>query len=278
MSSEKRRDQRYPFRVRVAISVGRQEIVTQTDDVSFNGIFLRMDSPPPERQLVRMIFSLPPSGDPLTVMGMVARVTPALNGRPPGAGIRFYGVEQMVRNRWQSFVRHVASAPPPAPPARETTLPPAQAPVFPPETPDAVRRRFARHAVSLRIRLQTVGELHELYTRNVSKGGLLVRTELDLPLRSLLKVQVLHPGTGDTFHLEAVVRWRGEPPETGLGIEFVNVTDERRNEFFEFIRSEIPVEEVVYVAGDDPRLAPAGPPKPGEPLDGWDVPLDDDLG
>ena len=45
------------------MSTGRQDLVAQTEDVSFTGIFVRMDTPLPERQLVRLRLTLPPEND-----------------------------------------------------------------------------------------------------------------------------------------------------------------------------------------------------------------------
>lgn len=266
MGIERRRDRRYPFRVRLVLSGGRQEIVVQTEDVSFTGIFVRTDTPLPERHLVRLRFTLPPEGDELAVMGMVARYLPAKEALPPGAGIQFYGLAQAHRERWNRFIRFVVASGQGAAPA-----PPAL-----PDTPDAVRRHYPRYAASLQVRLQTVGDLQLLYTRNVSKGGLFVGTTLHLPAGTSLRVNVIHPKTGEQFPLEAVVRWRAEAPDAGLGLEFVKLTEERREEFFEYVSSEIPVEEVVYVADGDPHLVPSGPSSSGERLPQLDIPLDEE--
>jgi PilZ domain len=135
--------------------------------------------------------------------------------------------------------------------------------VFPPGTPDAVRRQHPRYAAALQVHVQTVNDLHVLYTRNISKGGLFVSTTLDLPAATTLKVSVIHPKTGVQFPLEAVVRWRAGAPDPGLGLWFMRLTERQRDEFFEFISAEIPVEEVVYVADGDPGLSTSSPDEPG---------------
>ena len=264
MGIEKRKDRRYSFHVKAVLVSGRNELVAQTEDVSFKGIFVRTDTPLPERHLLRLRFTLPPEGDALALTGMVARSVPAKDGKPPGAGIQFYGASGADLDRWNRFVRHVADGAPAAPAA-------AAAPVFPPGTPDAVHRRFPRYAASLRVSLKDVGELEQLYTQNVSKGGLFVGTALDLPPGTVLKLSVIHPTTGEPFPLDAVVRWRAAPPNPGLGLEFTHMDDARREAFFDFVRSEIPVEEVTFVSDGDPRLVASGPREPGDP-----VPLPDD--
>jgi hypothetical protein len=105
-------------------------------------------------------------------------------------------------------------------------------------------------------------DVQVMYTRNVSRGGLFVGTALDIAEGTETKVSVIHPRTREHFVLEAVVRWRRAAPDPGIGLEFVRLTEQRRAEFLEFARSEIPVEEVDYVSEDQRHLgpAPAGPP------------------
>lgn len=70
-----------------------------------------------------------------------------------------------------------------------------------------------------------------------------------------MKLSVIHPRTKDHFTFEATVRWRDTSAEPGLGLEFSEFSEARREAFFEFIRSEIPVEEVVYISVGDPHLS-----------------------
>ena len=267
MGIEKRKDRRYPFRVKAVLVSGRSEVVAQTEDVSFKGIFVRTDTPVPERHLLRLRFTLPPEGDELTLTGMVARSVPAREGKLPGAGIQFYGASGADLDRWNQFIRWVASGAP----APRASAPP----VFPPDTPDAVHRRFPRYAAALHVNLRDVDELQQHYTQNVSQGGMFVGTMRDLPPGTPLKLSVIHPRSGETLELEAVVRWRSGAPNFGLGLEFTGMDDRRREAFLDFVRSELPVEEVTFVAEGDPRLLEAGPREPGDPVPEDDVDVDE---
>jgi uncharacterized protein (TIGR02266 family) len=269
MGIEKRKDRRYPFHVKALLQSGRHEVVAQTEDVSFKGVFVRTDLPLAERHLLRVKFTLPPEGDDYTVTGMVARSIPAKDGRPPGAGIQFYGASSNDLDRWNQFIRWVAAGAP----APQPAAPPAAAPVFPAGTPDAVQRRFPRYAAALHVNLRDVGELEQLYSQNVSQGGMFVGTMRDLPAGTALKLSVIHPNSGETFELEAVVRWRSGAPNFGLGLEFTGMDDRRREAFLEFVQSELPVEQVTFVAEGDPRLLLSGPREPGDPAPEDEVPL-----
>jgi Tfp pilus assembly protein PilZ len=250
---ERRKDRRHPCRVRLVLTRGGQELVAQTEDVSFAGIFIRTDTPIPARQLVRLRLTLPPDGDELSVMGMVARHFPARDDLPPGVGIQFYSLGAAERRRWDQFIRFVTTGKPAAP-AR------AAAPAVPAVVPEPVRRRFPRYAACLQVRLGSVDDLKLLYTRNLSGGGLFFDTAQDLAEGTSMKVSVIHPRTHEQFQLDAVVRWRNTSSEPGLGLEFVGLTEAQRDQFLEFISSEIPVEEVVYVAEGDPHLTRVVPP------------------
>ena len=111
MPEEKRRFPRFPVTLQVELKdKGRvQELVTS--DASRHGVFLRIDSPRPVRQLVQLTFQLP-EGDTIDVMGMVARSMPAAEAGPqgPGMGVDFFAMSKGARDVWEGFVRTLARA------------------------------------------------------------------------------------------------------------------------------------------------------------------------
>jgi hypothetical protein len=242
---ERRRDRRYPYELPTVVTIGKQEIVTTTRDVSFTGAFLESDTPVAERQLVKLRFTLPPEKDALELMGMLARWVPAKDGSLPGMGIQFYAMSPDQRDRWRRFIRFAASGSGVA------------APTAAPAAPPPIRRAHPRHDVAFQVLLRSERDLLTLATQNVSQGGMFVSTALELPAGTQLGLSLVHPRTGEHFPLEAVVRWRGFAPVAGLGLEFVAFDADRRAELLEFIRSEIPVETVVFVPTDDPELGKA---------------------
>ena len=44
MGKERRRDRRHGFKMMVVVAAGRQSDATQTEDVSFNGVFVHLDT------------------------------------------------------------------------------------------------------------------------------------------------------------------------------------------------------------------------------------------
>lgn len=81
-----------------------------------------------------------------------------------------------------------------------------------------------------------------LFTRDLSRGGLLLGTDLDLPVGASLLLHVAHPTTGDLVDLEAVVRHRLREPEyAGLGVSFVRLDDARRAVLASILEPWVPV-------------------------------------
>jgi Tfp pilus assembly protein PilZ len=248
---EKRRDKRYQYQMPVVLVRGAREVSLLTGDVGYRGLFLRTDDPPPLRQLLQVKLKLPPGNDELTVHAMAVFVVPAgTTTRAPGVGLQLYAVSGETRKQWEDFVRWVAKSHP------ESLEAPAKSIAT---VPDAVNRRFPRIRMALSVRAQSVRDLGPLVSEDVSRGGMFLRTGLDVAIGSELRLLVTHPLTGQTVALDTVVRRRVDhPPErAGLGVELFGLDEERREAFAEFAGLDEPSEEdgVVFVAKDDPLLA-----------------------
>jgi len=230
---------------------GGREVSLLTGDVSFRGLFLRTDDPPPLRQLLQVKLKLAPENDELVAHAMAVFVVPAgAAGQTPGVGLQLYAVSAEIRQRWDRFVRWVTKT---YPDSLDTPMKPVAT------APDTVNRQFPRVRRALTVRAQSIGDLHHLVTEDVSRGGMFLRTGLDIAIGSELRLFVAHPQTGLTFAVDTVVRRRVESPaeRAGLGVEFVGLDDKRREEFAAFsgLDEMSGEEDVVYVATDDPLLA-----------------------
>lgn len=249
--SHSRRDVRYRVRVPVVLAIGRRSLSSVTQDVSLRGMFVHTDSPPALRQLVRVDVMLP--GDAkLSLNAMIVFVLPAHNEhrRPPGVGLQLYGVGREAESVWQAFIRDVAAQHPEADRHDVELQKPA--------APDPVRRRHPRLGVRMRVLPRNVDALIEMWTRDVSRGGMFIETEHELSVGDALELDVVHPQSGDTFTLPCVVRRvaRGSAGR-GVGVEIVDLDAGRRTAFQEFAMSSIPEleEELSLIADDDPSLA-----------------------
>jgi hypothetical protein len=73
-------------------------------DASFRGLFLRTDAPPPERQLLKLVVSLP--SRELVVHAVVVRIVVDALGRA-GVGLRFFALNGQDRADWEGFINGV---------------------------------------------------------------------------------------------------------------------------------------------------------------------------
>lgn len=71
-------------------------------DASYRGLFLRMEEPPPERQLVKLLVELP-GGRELECHAVVVRLVMDPVGRT-GVGLRFFALNGQDRADWESFI------------------------------------------------------------------------------------------------------------------------------------------------------------------------------
>lgn len=259
-SKQRRRDKRYRTQLPVRTRLGGKVQEATAEDVSFRGLYLATDNPPPERQLIRIEASLPPNDTAFATHAMVVYcvTTAEPGGRRPGCGVQFYGMGN-ERRAWEAYVQHVQRSSEALPDRREVARvqPPAAAPVaaavaakLPPPPPPRVavgsglqdNRQFPRIPVVLEVRPPDVESLLLLYSRDVSGGGMFLTTPRDIAVGDPLRVDVRHPHSKEVFPLDGVVRRKTTQP-LGIGVEFTDLDDTRRRAFYEFIHGPIPADD-----------------------------------
>lgn len=224
----KRREERYQVQLALVVRQGARNQEVLTENVSYRGVFIRTDRPPPLRQLVKLEGRLEPDGTPFTSHGMSVFVVAPGNaaGRAPGAGIQFYGMGD-ERKAWERFVNHVKGA-------RRATIDP------PLTGPEPIRRMFERVPLTLEVRPRSVDELVRMWSRDVSAGGMFLTSTQRFQVGDALALLIKHPTTDATYSLDATVRRVSAAPP-GIGVEFTGLTDDRRGAFFRFATSAMPV-------------------------------------
>ena len=105
--NDKRREPRFGARIVARIVRRGETLDLLTNDVSFKGAFLRTDSPPATRQLVKVELVLP-SGVSVSGHAMVVHVTPpgGDGNRVPGMGVQFWGPLQNGK-AWEGFIHEL---------------------------------------------------------------------------------------------------------------------------------------------------------------------------
>lgn len=92
------------------------------------------------------------------------------------------------------------------------------------------RRKGERIPVEVKVDYRTVGSFITDYTKNISRGGLFIRTSLPLDVGERVRLRITVPDGDVPFALDGVVKWvstirdrEKHPP--GMGIEFVDFDD-----------------------------------------------------
>lgn len=239
---QRRRDKRYSVQLPLVIRWGNKRIECLTDDVSYRGLFVRVDDPPRVRELIQIEAELPPDGAPFASHGMTVWAhRPEQGGdRAPGAGIQFYAMGE-ERPKWEMFINHVRKTADLVPDSRTDI--------------DVVKREHPRFSVRFAVRPRTFDELMTMYSRDVSRGGMFLATQKQLEVDTELQLDIKHPEAEQTFSIEAVVRRVSEGKSPGIGVEFHKLGDRERDAFYEFIHAHLPdLEDVELVDPDDPNL------------------------
>jgi|HubBroStandDraft_1064217.scaffolds.fasta_scaffold00929_6 PilZ domain-containing protein len=113
MNDDQRREPRSACHLPATLRRGKRLLEVVTEDVSFGGLFLRVDAPPAVMQLVEIQMALPPLGRHVRLHGMVVHVLLPGHGaeRASGIGIELRGLSGDGRATWGAFVRYVQSEP-----------------------------------------------------------------------------------------------------------------------------------------------------------------------
>jgi PilZ domain len=278
-----RRDKRYRTRLPVRTRVGGRLQSLFTDDVSFRGLFLCTEQPPPVRQLIRIETILPPNNVPFATHGMVVYVIGKddPSGRPPGVGVQFYGMGD-ERRVWESFVQFIqwradavpdrrsgeidAVAPVAAGSRPSQTLPPVMVveQVRPPTLPPpVVAPARGNGGVPLRVaigsgkrenrRFHRFPIVLEVWPRNLDELMRMYSRDVSvggmfLPTAREIPVSSelrleIRHPHADSVFPMTAIVRRHSVQPLGVGVEFVGLDDRRRRQFFEFIHAPLPAAE-----------------------------------
>ena len=92
-------------------------------------------------------------------------------------------------------------------------------------------RKAPRLPADVKVDYRTAGSFITDYTRNISRGGIFIRTSLPLEVGEKVRLRLTLPDGDAPFALDGIVKWvstlrdRDKHPP-GMGIEFTEFTDE----------------------------------------------------
>jgi len=102
---------------------------------------------------------------------------------------------------------------------------------------DSDNRSHPRAPIELKISYQRVNAFFADYTKDISKGGIFIKTDTPLDLGTEFEFQVTLPGEPQALRLIGRVEWisrgedRSKSAHKGMGISFVWSSDNQRQEF-----------------------------------------------
>jgi uncharacterized protein (TIGR02266 family) len=109
--AEFRRDVRVALQVPINIRVKHRLLNGDTENLSVDGVFIRMEDPLPVGRVVDLTFDLPES-EPLSAVGTVTWQRPASSSLGSGVGIRFDQLPPETRTALEGFVRRTGRVAP----------------------------------------------------------------------------------------------------------------------------------------------------------------------
>ena len=103
------------------------------------------------------------------------------------------------------------------------------------------RRVDERVDIEVEVRYRTIQDFLAAYSRNISGGGLFVRTPQPQPLNQRVQLKFTLPGLDHRFEMGGIVVWSNVSPRSsfppGMGIKFVQITRDDIDRIQEFVRN-----------------------------------------
>ena len=103
------------------------------------------------------------------------------------------------------------------------------------------RRVEERAEVEVEVRYRTIHDFLAAYSRNISGGGLFIRTPQPQPLNQQVQLKFTLPGLDHLFEMGGLVVWSNVSPRSsfpaGMGIKFVNMAPEDVERIHGFVRN-----------------------------------------
>ena len=242
---QERRDRRYNFQIPVTLASLKGDVTLMTENVSYRGIFLRTNAPPPRMQLCRLRATVPTMTNELVTNVIVVHVA-AADAPVQGAGFSFYGLDGQPRADWEKFIQYVRD-----------------------NHPDAAERQAAadfaavqagrRKAKELILAVANMSAFQRLVARDIAHGKVVIHTPAQFAVGEAVSVRLIHPVRHDDFILEGVAGLK--LPNGGLSVQLPKMDAAKTARFVEFVDagSDQPSIDLLAFASMRPRAMSAPP-------------------
>ena len=102
------------------------------------------------------------------------------------------------------------------------------------------RRVEPRAEVDLEVHYRTAQEFLSAYARNISGGGMYIRTQQSLPLNQAVRVRFTLPGIAHKFEIRGIVVWSNPAPSrssfpSGMAVKFTEIDPKSQKIISDFV-------------------------------------------
>lgn len=239
MVEQRRRFSRYPIAIPVQTKEKGEYLELETRNISRNGAFLRTDNPKAERMLIQLTFQTQEKTS-IKVMATVTRSISAEAGPENcGMGIEFFSLSYEAKEAWEHFIDGLL---PPASYSSPQAQPSSSLMYCLSKEQACVRRKTVRHIACFIVRMKSQKRLCEFYTRDISAGGMFLKSPIVKDKGQEVELIILHPETEDEFRISSTVidSLTNVPiKKRGMRLQFSEMDDEKLLAFREFIQTGI---------------------------------------
>ena len=116
-----------------------------------------------------------------------------------------------------------------------------------PEDPTrmADQRKDPRADLDVEVHYQSAPEFLSAYSRNISGGGIFIKTPHPLPLNKTIRLRFTLPGMTRRFESTGIVVWSNPVSSSsflpsGMGIKFLDLDPEARQLIADFVKANAP--------------------------------------
>jgi type IV pilus assembly protein PilZ len=229
----RRRHLRSPVELRVEYFLLDKFIADYTRNISRGGVFIRSEQLLEVGTELAFKLHVPPLEEPLALRGRVAwvrdEVSAADAGKAAGMGVEFIYASEEERLRTVRTVEALLSGADEAPP-EPAEPPPEEQSSAEVELGSAgePRRSHPRVPLVFEIQYESVDQFVTEYTRNISRGGLFIKTVRVLPEGTEFLFNLHVPGFEQPVELRGHVAWvrtaeqvAGSGAVAGMGVRFI---------------------------------------------------------
>ena len=102
-------------------------------------------------------------------------------------------------------------------------------------------RKVPRAEVQIEIQYRTDREFLAAYTKNISGGGVFIRTSQPFPLNQAVVLRFTLPGIDRQFEIGGLVVWANTSPRSafpaGMGVKFMQITSADSSAIAAFVKN-----------------------------------------